>query len=666
MLPPLPMLAIKKLLPHFFLQCAAPAALLLLAGCIPPGPRALLQGDRLLQTGQFQQALEKLKTATALLPQDPRAWNYLGLAYQGTGDGPHAIEAFRYALSLDHSNLAIVAHYNLGCALLEQGNPVAAANELRSFYLLSNSLPALSKLATADLRSRQFDAAEKDFISLLKQRPGDAAAQNGLGLVFAQRNRPREAAQWFQSALKSDPKYAPALLNLAVIYHHQPAQKAYAAQKYREYLALDPHSANSETVKSALARLDVELAPRPAPTNAAPVLPPKTNAPVPVTNPPPAVPPAPSHHSLTQAMAAVAATTTNVPKPAAPVVVVTNIPKPPPASAAATNVVRPVTNVPRVVVAPPPVVRPVPVMVSNPPLPIPPPPPIPVVVVALSNETPLKPALDVPAKPTPPAPPPVVVATVSPPMAATSAPPVHVASNLWVVRAPPPAQPEKTSFLESLNPFRKKPRPMAPATNTIVIPTIRPAPFASNPVVAVAAVVPAPPRPVVPRYTYLAPAKPARGDHKAAEVLFHQAFKAQQDGKPDEALPAYRAALEKDPAYFEADYNAGLLAFQAADWATALRWFETALAIMPEAVNARLNLGLALDRANYPQDAANELEKVVSAQAEDARAHLTLGNLYAQKLGQPVKAREHYQKVLELEPQHPQASAIRYWVAAHP
>jgi len=33
---------------------------------------------------------------------------------------------------------------------------------------------------------------------------------------------------------------------------------------------------------------------------------------------------------------------------------------------------------------------------------------------------------------------------------------------------------------------------------------------------------------------------------------------------------------------------------------------------------------------------------------------------------QPVKARQHYLKVLEVEPRHPQAGAIRYWLAANP
>lgn len=30
------------------------------------------------------------------------------------------------------------------------------------------------------------------------------------------------------------------------------------------------------------------------------------------------------------------------------------------------------------------------------------------------------------------------------------------------------------------------------------------------------------------------------------------------------------------------------------------------------------------------------------------------------------RRRPHYRKVLELEPNHPQAVSIRYWLAAHP
>ena len=47
-------------------------------------------------------------------------------------------------------------------------------------------------------------------------------------------------------------------------------------------------------------------------------------------------------------------------------------------------------------------------------------------------------------------------------------------------------------------------------------------------------------------------------------------------------------------------------------------------------------------------------------------AHYALANLYAQPLRQPAKAREHYQKVLELNPNFPQAAVVHDWLWANP
>ena len=93
---------------------------------------------------------------------------------------------------------------------------------------------------------------------------------------------------------------------------------------------------------------------------------------------------------------------------------------------------------------------------------------------------------------------------------------------------------------------------------------------------------------------------------------------------------------------------------------------ETALALKPESVEARYNFALALKRGNYFLDAAVELEKLLAAKPNEADAHLALGNLCAEQLRQPAKARAHYLKVLELNPAHPRATAIRFWLKAHP
>jgi Tfp pilus assembly protein PilF len=90
------------------------------------------------------------------------------------------------------------------------------------------------------------------------------------------------------------------------------------------------------------------------------------------------------------------------------------------------------------------------------------------------------------------------------------------------------------------------------------------------------------------------------------------------------------------------------------------------LAIRPESLDARYNFALALKQADYPRDAANELERVLTLDPKEVRAHLALGNLYAQQLRIPAKAREHYSSVLALDPHNPQSAAIRRWLELTP
>jgi len=175
---------------------------------------------------------------------------------------------------------------------------------------------------------------------------------------------------------------------------------------------------------------------------------------------------------------------------------------------------------------------------------------------------------------------------------------------------------------------------------------------------------PAPP--VFPRYLYLSPHKPKAGDRKAAAHAFDDAQKFEK--KPDltQAMNSYRKAAELDPAWFEAQYNYAVLAYQLRDFTHSLPACEMALAIQPDSVDARYNFALALKSAGYATDAVNELKKIVAANPDEARAQLALGNLYAQQLRDPAQARQHYLKWLALDPRNPQTTNIRFWLSANP
>jgi tetratricopeptide (TPR) repeat protein len=128
----------------------------------------------------------------------------------------------------------------------------------------------------------------------------------------------------------------------------------------------------------------------------------------------------------------------------------------------------------------------------------------------------------------------------------------------------------------------------------------------------------------------------------------------------------YRQAVNADPSYFEAAYNLGLLAYQHKDLPLALAANEQAVALKPSSTDARYNFALTLREAHYPIDAANELRELLNTAPNEARAHLALANLYAQQLDEHALARSHYQRFLDLAPNHADASAVRQWLVVHP
>ena len=521
----------------------------LFTGCAPPGPRALMDGERLIHEGKYSLAIQRLEQAIRLLPRNAQAWNHLGLACHGAGQFDEAIKAYQQAVAIDR-NLFVV-HYNLGCLYLEQNNLPAALSALTSYTgLQANSAAGWTRLGTAQLRAHQLDAAEKSLTQALKLNPRSAEAQNGLGVVNFQRRRYQDAYRQFNAALREEAGYAPALLNLAVVTHQYLNNRPLALKKYQEYLALRPAPANVSAVERVARQLEGELRPPSQPsTNIAAVqLATVTNqaqAPVQHTNKPVVSPP--------------------VAKPPPSVTASTSLP---PAHTAET----PTASTSRAVA----------------------PPPTKVEVVQLTDDEPVKPARDV-------------------------APGSGAVSN--AVRSQP---------VYSNNAVAKSTQPAAPD-----------------------------------RYKYRSPQLARSGNRAEAERFVGQGVQAQERSRLSEAIEDYKKGAGADPSFFDAHYNLGVAAYESGDLAQTLFAYECALAVNPASVKARFNFAVALQKAGYPRDAANELETLLTYDRDEPRAHFALANLYAQQLGLTGKAREHYARVLALEPQHPQATAIRFWLEAN-
>ena len=217
--------------------------------------------------------------------------------------------------------------------------------------------------------------------------------------------------------------------------------------------------------------------------------------------------------------------------------------------------------------------------------------------------------------------------------------------------------------------------PAPPPAETAANDTAVTAPAPTAPVPAVAEEIadtkpeekPPEPKPVVtgPRYSYSSPAKPAPGDRRAAEGPFTKARMAEQDENWTDAEQWYQTAADADPSWFEAQYNTGVIAHRLHSYSVALPRYELALALQPASVDARYNFALALKSAGYALDAADELKRTLASSPDEVRAQLALANLYAQSLHDIPQARQHYLRVLELQPENPQAADIRFWLSAN-
>jgi tetratricopeptide (TPR) repeat protein len=150
------------------------------------------------------------------------------------------------------------------------------------------------------------------------------------------------------------------------------------------------------------------------------------------------------------------------------------------------------------------------------------------------------------------------------------------------------------------------------------------------------------------------------------ERLFAEGRRAQQAHRLTDAINSYHSATQQDPTYFEAFYNLASAYAEAGNLPAAIAAYESALAIRADSLEARYNLALLLKQNNDFTTSVSEFEKLLEKYPNDTRSHLALGNLYAQQLHDPAKARQHYLKVLETDPHNPQASTIRFWLTSNP
>ncbi|HEY2296074.1 MAG TPA: tetratricopeptide repeat protein [Thermoanaerobaculia bacterium] len=113
-----------------------------------------------------------------------------------------------------------------------------------------------------------------------------------------------------------------------------------------------------------------------------------------------------------------------------------------------------------------------------------------------------------------------------------------------------------------------------------------------------------------------------------------------EEVSPEEAMAAYRQALEIAPGLADAHVNLGRLLHERGETAAAERHYRLALAARPEDETAAFNLGVALQDLGRLAEAAVAYEKALEIDRDLADAHYNLSGLY-ERLGQPEAAFRH-------------------------
>ena len=187
---------------------------------------------------------EAERGARRLLGRHPgagMAWKILGVALMR--QGRDALEPLRRAAELLPDDPEV--HHNLGTVLGEQGLWAPALDSLRrALELAPDDVDCLVDTADAMRASGQAQEAVPVYERALRLDPRRIEAQNNLGNAFLELARFADAAAWYRGALRLKPDDAQILCNLGGVERCMGNLEA-AAASYRRAVELQPQRAEN-------------------------------------------------------------------------------------------------------------------------------------------------------------------------------------------------------------------------------------------------------------------------------------------------------------------------------------------------------------------------------------------------------------------------------------
>jgi tetratricopeptide (TPR) repeat protein len=224
-----------------------------------------------LRAKNFQQAVERSRSALQQTPNDPQLWTLQGMALGSLGKRAEALQSFQRALKIDPNYMAALEgaaqlHYEAGSrravpllnrilqlrpadptahamlAVLEyrNGNCKSAVGHFeKAGALIDSQLDALHAQATCLVRLQQPDAAIGVFQRTVALQPQDPRERRLLAAVQLMAEKPQDAIATLSPLIEGSPPDAETL-GLASAAYEKAGDTPHAVATLRQAILLDP------------------------------------------------------------------------------------------------------------------------------------------------------------------------------------------------------------------------------------------------------------------------------------------------------------------------------------------------------------------------------------------------------------------------------------------
>ena len=164
--------------------------------------------------GAHKQAVDLLKRATALSPENPEYHANLGSVYGQSGQFSKAVSSFRKSLKLYPDSIEVI--YNLGLAHVQLGEFELAVEAYETAIAARPDLAVLHQNCGGALQMlARYDAAEACYRKAIALEPGSADGYFNLGTVLGRLRRFADSLEAFEQALEHYPDHPGALKGIA-------------------------------------------------------------------------------------------------------------------------------------------------------------------------------------------------------------------------------------------------------------------------------------------------------------------------------------------------------------------------------------------------------------------------------------------------------------------